>query len=1482
MSHNLCGRTSIGFTPPAIYSFIFRVDSHSYTLPPPPRLSIHADVAYNPLYTFIEKKKQYAAATHVFSTTGRAITVVDPTSVRIVINGNPGLNVLEEGRVYDVSFVLIYVDPESGRDYEIVQSDGFDYDMDQIGTHFTTVQTYATEDKYKLKANTIAAGTSRRFTFRAKFLGNNDPKTYTPPHAVTGILDVEIFAPIIIVPPTLLLPLGTEAQRYAFDLAALGGSYEGSKNSNRGFSWTSDDESVVTIASTKNNGHFGVITPTALGNAVVKACDIRACDDAEIHSADATVNVKHPTGITFPPITQREVLVGDEIAIPIAIFDDAGTVFDDCRYFDLVYSLTFDPPGTFVRIGEQPDATTPAQRAGTKPLEACRTVTLKALKKGRATMVVTLKGSQTTASASAEVDLRSYEALRFTTANVPTNPMVKDGESINHPIVSIGSSVELLYEGGPAPLSTTSGNTIEELSFDNAGIDYTRTDAGFKVVCNSIGIYTLTLQVGSKAFAGFRIPVLESISTVVECANPATVELRPMVGGESTEMENCPQRRPVAHHWVPGSRDMQVEVRAFTADNRTFFNFSSANIQWTSQAADTALVVNPAPSSKHRIEQWDVERGTGVQIFTVTTFGGSEIVEILMEMSVIVGTSGGSSGRSGGSSSGGSSGRAGSNSDEHASDDTDVPLQITYIKETIGSTFDATTLAGKGKAAQDWLKEQAGDAEAAASTAVGNVLTFFFDNSNTDADGDGIPDAEEEDENNDSVPDELYASLEIALSTVVHFVGAPEGIIEGLNAFGEGLMTTALAIAFEAEEGGGQDEGDGNSSEGSSEGNADTGEDIVKTIKDNLFLRIVQQTSVKPKELILFNHGGNTATMDIVDGSSVFHVATADGKATRVVKYVHDARLVTVKPKKIGSISLSVSDNCTRGLSAVLADVYVSDITSDRIETSDFFGLVEVGQTINVSVCVFTKDGVEFPESQFPLIDLQSHSKNPEIAHVSDVLGSADGLLDGCEGQRVELFGKSDGITNVHFSVYGNKETRIKSRKEAVNVYPLFDITPNKIVLIPGAAFELKHVGGPGGANGVALRFASDDSNVIKTDNRGFITAGDIGTAQIEGWYEKGHGNKLCDDFVDVEVKLLDGISIFAGSTNLIEGTTIDVFVEGRDGDIPFPFGEGPFSYSWTEGDESTPFRFEWNISKPVVEIHSQYSGSDAPSVDFSTAIEAQSPGVAVLSVKVTDRDGNFPSGLLKAGASNVAELEFEVFRKLKITGETPDGQSKEKLFLPVNATSQITTSLDETLEQASMRFSVFNGDQGAISVSPLGLVTALNPGVAVVTVSHIVGEVNQTVDVFVEVESVHSLSVKLLVPTSPYSNDILLIGVKSQVLISMHARTGRSFASEYNRRVTYILDREDGLLVDGRNPAHLAVTAQLAGEAVLRVSLPQSRFAPRETHREISAYIKLRARTPIEPADATLHVGHTPCFKTFLTKINGPVTTPPNHVVDR
>lgn len=111
------------------------------------------------------------------------------------------------------------------------------------------------------------------------------------------------------------------------------------------------------------------------------------------------------------------------------------------------------------------------------------------------------------------------------------------------------------------------------------------------------------------------------------------------------------------------------------------------------------------------------------------------------------------------------------------------------IKEAVGSLDNATSLASKGKAAEEWLKAQDGAAEAAAGVAVGNMLTLLFDASNTDADGDGIPDADERDKNEDNIPDELHKGLRKAISSSVRFGEAPEGIVEGFKEFGEELLS---------------------------------------------------------------------------------------------------------------------------------------------------------------------------------------------------------------------------------------------------------------------------------------------------------------------------------------------------------------------------------------------------------------------------------------------------------------------------------------------------------------------------------------------------------------------------------------------------------------------------------------------------------------------------------------------------------------------
>jgi hypothetical protein len=158
----------------------------------------------------------------------RMITVVDPTSVRIQLNGDPALKVLEEGREYTLTLVLIYIDPVSGYPEEIVQVPGFDFDLypitatHPINQYFDVVEEFAAEDELRVIAKPIPDGASRQFTIAANFKAHtvDGAQVYVPPHDVTGTLDIVIFAPITITPPNVLLPLGEGGIPYVYSLTA--------------------------------------------------------------------------------------------------------------------------------------------------------------------------------------------------------------------------------------------------------------------------------------------------------------------------------------------------------------------------------------------------------------------------------------------------------------------------------------------------------------------------------------------------------------------------------------------------------------------------------------------------------------------------------------------------------------------------------------------------------------------------------------------------------------------------------------------------------------------------------------------------------------------------------------------------------------------------------------------------------------------------------------------------------------------------------------------------------------------------------------------------------------------------------------------------------------------------------------------------------------------------------------------------------------
>lgn len=198
---------------------------------------------------------------------------------------------------------------------------------------------------------------------------------------------------------------------------------------------------------------------------------------------------------------------------------------------------------------------------------------------------------------------------------------------------------------------------------------------------------------------------------------------------------------------------------------------------------------------------------------------------------------------------------------------------------------------------------------------------------------------------------------------------------------------------------------------------------------------------------------------------------------------------------------------------------------------------------------------------------------------------------------------------------------------------------------------------------------------------------------------------------------------------------------------------------------------FRWSISNTHCETVSTLRGdcgSDIVNDKFSTTLNTKSAGKGVLSVRVTDGDGNFPIKLLRSGAADhvrtklcfkcflivlsQASIAYEVVRKLELLSSNP-------LYLPVGTDrARIKTSLDGSPQ---LKFSVLAGNSSVLDVSPqgeqfvfvvlmknsevnVGEITTKATGTAVIMVSHAEAGINQTLPVYVHVSQVSYITLSL------------------------------------------------------------------------------------------------------------------------------------------
>uniref|UniRef100_A0A8C4QW47 BIG2 domain-containing protein n=2 Tax=Eptatretus burgeri TaxID=7764 RepID=A0A8C4QW47_EPTBU len=393
---------------------------------------------------------------------------------------------------------------------------------------------------------------------------------------ISNSQDVEIFDPIILHPSMLVFPWQAHPTPYQHRITAEGGSGN--------FSWSSSDTEVATVTV-----RGWLSTGIAVGMSVVRARD----EQNALHHGEMKVYLLEVSSLRFMP-SRVEVRLGSLLDIPISA---AGFVdlesrqavpFTDCSRLQL--SVTLDNAAIFQPLkGQLPSGE-----------DHCSGVRVKSLAVGHSVLSVTYTGTG--------------GALLDTVTIVAYTPL-KASDPVSSALVTLGSSKELLFEGGPHPWVLEPSKFLLVLSTEGqdglrgsvvitkrlrSSVERTGQQHVFGALCTALGEQVLRLVVGNHESTTNPFPAEERAETLVVCARPASLLLAPLYHPVGLGRP-CPltqQKRQL----VPMSNYLPASLLLLTldADGRTFDNFSSVALRWTTSdhslvtiSADRPLVFQP-------------------------------------------------------------------------------------------------------------------------------------------------------------------------------------------------------------------------------------------------------------------------------------------------------------------------------------------------------------------------------------------------------------------------------------------------------------------------------------------------------------------------------------------------------------------------------------------------------------------------------------------------------------------------------------------------------------------------------------------------------------------------------------------------------------------------------------------------------------------------------------------------------------------------
>uniref|UniRef100_A0A4W3J8M2 Nucleoporin 210 like n=1 Tax=Callorhinchus milii TaxID=7868 RepID=A0A4W3J8M2_CALMI len=384
------------------------------------------------------------------------------------------------------------------------------------------------------------------------FVLQNDTKLDLPV-PITGHQDVIIYKPIILKPRILVFPWHPKPRSYRHIIQVTGGSGN--------FTWSSSNESVAMVTV---KGF--IATGDNRGFSIIQARDV----ENPVHFGEMTVYVLRPVSIEFVP-SRVEIEIGQVLDLPIMVYglletDNMETVpVNNCTLMNI--EVEVDKQGVFRTLEGRLE---PGD-------EYCTGIQVQGETQGHTLLTASSGFMQIHFSSS--ITIAAYHRLRAI-------------DPVSVAVVTLTSSKEMLFEGGPRPWVLEPSRFFADLSGEDwaktiikqlrAPLVKKKNQHGFRVICVGLGEQFLTFRVGNKPSLLNPNPAVEPVQVKFVCAMPTSLTLTPVYKPHQLSLP-CPL---LQHNkqLVPVSfcRNSVLELTAYDQHRRKFDNFTSLLVNWKS------------------------------------------------------------------------------------------------------------------------------------------------------------------------------------------------------------------------------------------------------------------------------------------------------------------------------------------------------------------------------------------------------------------------------------------------------------------------------------------------------------------------------------------------------------------------------------------------------------------------------------------------------------------------------------------------------------------------------------------------------------------------------------------------------------------------------------------------------------------------------------------------------------------------------------